>query len=277
MKLYLINWQKALAMIAIAAALTTTTARATERSFTYTYEPETMPKGGMEFEQWVSLRAGRNDVVGQDDYQRWEFRQELEYGVTDRYTFSFYLNETYEAYRDPASGDHFSDLNFDSVSLENKYMLLNPADHAVGLSLYFEPRFGQGELELEEKIILGQRHGNWKWALNLTHATEWAEHFSETEGELEASLGITRELTPHWSVGIEARDHNELPEYDRWENTAVYVGPVVSYKQERWWAALTVMPQVYGVNFGENPDGNTHLELEGHERWNVRLIAGFGF
>ena len=27
----------------------------------------------------------------------------------------------------------------------------------------------------------------------------------------------------------------------------------------------------------QNPDGNTSLELEGHERLNVRLIVGFGF
>jgi len=37
------------------------------------------------------------------------------------------------------------------------------------------------------------------------------------------------------------------------------------------------MPQIYGVNFGENSDANHHLELEGHERVNVRLIFGIGF
>ena len=45
----------------------------------------------------------------------------------------------------------------------------------------------------------------------------------------------------------------------------------------RWWGALTVMPQVYGANFDGNPDGIHHLELEGHERWNVRLIVGVNF
>jgi hypothetical protein len=73
------------------------------------------------------------------------------------------------------------------------------------------------------------------------------------------------------------RDHNELPDYRKWENTALFLGPVVSYHQEKWWAALTVMPQIYGANFGENPDANHHLELEGHERVNVRLIFGISF
>jgi hypothetical protein len=140
-----------------------------------------------------------------------------------------------------------------------------------------EPRFGGQKSEVEEKIILGQRHGDWKWALNLTHATEWSHNFHETEGEVEVSFGITRRLSPRWSVGLEARDHNELPEYNTWENKAFYLGPVVTYQRNKWWTTFTVMPQVVGANFAENIDGNHSLELEGHERWNIRLIVGFSF
>jgi hypothetical protein len=259
------------------SVLATLCASATERLFTYSYEPETMPKGGMEYEQWVTLRSGRNAAVGQENYNRWDLREELEYGVTDNYTLALYLNQTAESYRDPVSGDDVSDFSFEGVSLENKFLVLNPATHAVGLALYLEPTFAGDKAELEEKIILGQRYGDWKWAVNITHATEWEDNFHETEGELEFSLGIARQLGPRWSVGLEARNHNEIPKYSKWENTAVYVGPVVTYRQEKWWAALTVMPQVYGANFDGNPDGNVHLDLEGHERWNIRLILGFGF
>jgi len=250
---------------------------ATERFFGYTYEPETMPKGALEYEQWVSLGAARNKTVGQENYARWEFREELEYGATDNYSVSLYLNQSSESFRDPATGEDHSDFNFDGVSIENRYMVLNPADHAVGLTLYLEPRYAGDEAELEEKIILGQRFGDWKWALNLTHATEWSDNFHSTEGEVELSFGITRRLNQHWSLGMEARDHNELPDYDIWENTAFYVGPVVTYLQEKWWATLTVMPQVLGANFTENVDGDHHFELEGHERVNARLIIGFSF
>jgi hypothetical protein len=44
---------------------------------------------------------------------------------------------------------------------------------------------------------------------------------------------------------FEFRDHNELPEYRKWENTALFLGPVISYRQEKWWAALTIAPQTY--------------------------------
>jgi hypothetical protein len=90
---------------------------------------------------------------------------------------SLYLNESFEHYREPKTGDGHSHFQFDGVSLENKYLVLNPADHAVGLALYLEPRVAGDEAELEEKVILGQRHGNWKWAFDLTHATEWANDF----------------------------------------------------------------------------------------------------
>jgi hypothetical protein len=252
-------------------------ASAMERFFTYTYEPETMPAGVFEYEQWITSRLLRNSTVGQDNYNRWEFRHEFEYGVSDNYTLSFYINESLTNFREPGTHQHVSELAWDGISLENRYMVLNPADHAVGLALYLEPRVSDTGAEIEERIILGQRHGDWKWALNLTHATEWADRFRKREGEVELSFGLTRHLGNDWSVGIEARDHNELPEYEKWENTALYLGPVVTYRRERWWATLTVMPQIFGANFADNADGDHHFELEGHERLNIRLMAGISF
>jgi hypothetical protein len=253
------------------------TVRGDERRFTYTYEPEVLPKGAVEFEQWVTLRTQRNKAVGQQNYNKWEIREELEYGVTDRYSVSLYVNTSAESFRDPATTLDSSKFDFNGISIENRYMVLNPAEHAVGLTLYLEPRFSGSEAELEQKIILGQRLGDWKWAFNLTHATEWSDNLHSTEGEVEGTLGITRDLGKHWSLGLELRDHNELPDYRKWENTALFLGPAISYRQEKWWAALTVMPQIYGANFDGDPDNNHHLELEGHERVNVRLIVGISF
>ncbi|OIO39068.1 MAG: hypothetical protein AUJ71_01525 [Candidatus Omnitrophica bacterium CG1_02_49_16] len=260
---------------------------ASERLFTYSYEPETMPKGAREFENWVTLRTQRNDTVGQHNYNRWELRQELEYGVTDEYTISLYLNESAESFTPvetdgdtgaEVKGDSHHESSFDGVSIENRWMVLNPATNPVGLTLYFEPRFSGEALELEEKIILGQRVGDWKWALNVGHATEWTEDFNETEGELEFTFGITREINRRWNLGVEFRDHNELPEYAEWENTALFVGPVVSYRRENWWMTLTAMAQVYGKNFQAiDPDRIQNFELEGHEYVNIRCAIGIEF
>jgi len=59
--------------LALAAAAP---ACADHRLFTYTYEPETAPQGLFEFE----------------------------YGLTDNYTVSLYVNHQYETYKDPVTG-----------------------------------------------------------------------------------------------------------------------------------------------------------------------------
>ncbi|MBU6402886.1 MAG: hypothetical protein KGS61_21410, partial [Verrucomicrobia bacterium] len=131
--------------------------------------------------------------------------------------------------------------------------------------------------EVEQKIILGQRLGQWKWALNLVHASEWADQLHALEGEVEGDFGLARDLGKHWSLGLELREHSELPDYRQVENTALFLGPVVSYRQEKWWAAFTVMPQVCGSNFIGETTGSRYLDLRDHERVNVRLIFGISF
>src|SRR5690242_16286898 len=138
---------KTTSVVVLCAACFAMHAGAMERYFGYTYEPETMPKGALEYEQWITLRAGRNSTVGQENYNKWEIREELEYGVSDRYTVSLYLNQSSESYRDPVSREEHSYFHFDGVSLENRFLVLNPADHAVGLALYLEPRYAGDEAE----------------------------------------------------------------------------------------------------------------------------------
>jgi hypothetical protein len=265
-------------LIAAAFGACVANLNADERRFTYSYEPEVQPKGGLEFEQWLTLGSQRTSAgsVNKENFNRWDFREELEYGVTDRLELGLYLNTRAESFRDtsvapPADTSSFS---FEGVSVEARYMLLNPADSPIGLTLYLEPTFSGSEAELEQKIIIGQRHGNWKWAVNLVHATEWEDNFHSHEGEVEFTAGIARDLTTHWSLGLELRDHNEIPAYERWENTALFLGPVVSYRQEKWWATLSFMPQIFGRNYTGDPDGYRNLELEGHERYSVRLLIG---
>ena len=263
-----------LGLIASASALSTF---GDERRFTYVYEPETLPAGTWELENWVTLGVGRNATVGQENYNRWELRQEIEFGVTDWYSASIYLNEQSESFRDPATGINQSEFDWKGLSLENRFNVVNPATHAIGVTLYLEGRYSGEEASLEEKIIIGQRHGNWKWAFNIEHETEWDDNLNSTEGELGASFGLARDLGKNWSLGIEFVNENVLPEYKSWENSALFLGPVVSYRQEKWWGALTVLPQIYGWNNSSSQDGDSHLELIDHEKVNIRLLLGFNF
>ncbi len=269
--------KKALQIISFFLALTGN-AFASERRFTYTYEPETMVQGAHEFEQWITFRGPRNAAVGQKNFSRWDFREELEFGVNDNYTLALVWDEKVERFKDPSTGREQRESAFEGFGLENKVMIWDPADHSVGLSLYFEPQVSDEKFELEGKIILGQRIGkDWKWALNITHAAEWTEDFNKVEGELEFTTGLTKELNKNWSLGVEFRNHNELPEYEKWENTAFFLGPVMTYRRENWWITLTALAQVYGKNYGEDLDGKSNFELQAHEYANVRCIIGIEF
>jgi hypothetical protein len=273
------SWIKGAGVALLAGVLITGTASATGRLFTYTYEPEVMPEGVGEFEQWITLRTQRSSAAGYDNYNRWDIREEFEYGVTDNYTMGLYLNLKSVNYKDPATGVTKSEFEFDGISLENRYMLLNPAENAVGLTLYFEPTFSGEELELEEKILIGQRFGDWKWAINLSHETEWELNEGEYEGKLELTAGISRQLSSNWYLGLEFLNTNTIKEYEEWEHTAFFVGPSISHVRENFWATLTVLPQVWGKNTsgGPDPDGTDGLVLDSLERVNIRLIFGIGF
>ena len=268
---------KAISIGLLAGTAISAAAYADEHHFTYIYEPETLPRGAMEFENWVTLGSQRNSYVGQHNYNQWDLRQELEYGVSDRYSVALYLNQRSESYRDPQTQADQSSFTFEGVSLENRYMVLNPADHAVGLTAYLEGRYSGDQAELEAKLIFGQRFGLWKWAFNAGTALEWEENLSEREGEVEASLGLARELGKQWSVGLELVSNSILPDYRKWENSALFLGPVVAYHQEKWWAALTLLPQIYGWNSTSAPDGNSHLEFLDHEKIKIRLLIGLNF
>src|SRR6266567_3206767 len=120
----------------VASALCLSPVQADEKRFTYSYEPETLPQGGTEFEQWVTLRTQRTTggTVQQQNYNLWELREELEYGVTDNYSVSLYLNTASESFRDYGQSPHanVSHFDFKGISVENRYMVINPANHAVG-------------------------------------------------------------------------------------------------------------------------------------------------
>src|SRR5262245_7109417 len=105
-------------LVLLAGLLGRATTPADDRRFTYSYEPETLPQGATELEQWITVRTQRNKAVGQDNFNRWELRTAVEYGVTDNYALEFYLNFNSESYRDPATATDFSKFTFDGVSIE---------------------------------------------------------------------------------------------------------------------------------------------------------------
>lgn len=262
--------------VALAAALLTAiaTASADERLFTYVQEAEVLPKGGLEFEQWLTHRRGKADGV----FSAWDFREELEYGLTDKLSIAGYLNFKSTHSEGVTGIADESSFEFEGVSTELKYQLLNPNTEPIGVLLYGEATYNGHEFELEQKLVLQRNFGDkWTVAFNATLEEEWEFTPTETGEELtmELTAGLSYRINPRWSIGIEGRNHREFApgiDFDHQEHSAWFVGPNVHYGRNKWWATLTVLPQVHG-----SPDTEHGLHLEEHERIEVRMIAGVNF
>ena len=61
-------------------------ARADEAIFAWTYTTDLLPKGRWEFEQWVTSRWEKEHGT----YSVLDFREELEYGLTDNFQIALY-------------------------------------------------------------------------------------------------------------------------------------------------------------------------------------------
>ena len=62
-----------------------------EAIFAWTYTTDLIPKGQWEFEQWMTPRWEKEH----GSYSVIDFREELEYGVTDNFQIALYLNHHY--------------------------------------------------------------------------------------------------------------------------------------------------------------------------------------
>lgn len=285
------NWKLAVFLSGAALLSGIGRSRADEQLFGYTYLTEVLPKGKWELEQWITERAGKESGT----FSATDFRTELEHGFTDRLQGSLYLNENYTyAHNVKASSeplDNRSRFGINGVSSEWVYQVLSPYKDGFGLSFYLEPGYNTieeadgsriQEIELESKLLL-EKH----WlddrligAFNYILEPEWAKGNGEssfsTSLKMEWTTGLAYRIAPHWYAGVETRVQTELADADlnKSEFVTAFAGPALHYGSKRWWATLSVLPQVWGW-----PDsrGKGGLTLDDHERLEVRLKVGYSF
>jgi hypothetical protein len=262
------QYRRVLVMAAVVHWAASGDASANERHFTFTYESAVLPRGEREIELWTTPRIGREDY-----FVRFDQRAEFEVGVTDRLQTALYLNfKSVSAETTPGVMD--TQFDFAGVSSEWKYLLIAPATAGFGLALYGEVTGATDELELEGKVIADRWVGDVLLAANLVTEVEWELGPDDATREviLEVDLGATWAVSRAFHLGLELRSHNELPQGEGLEHSALFAGPVASYAADGWWAALTVMPQLPALY---KHDGDGLLDLEEHERFNARLLFAF--
>lgn len=244
-------------------------AAADARHFAYSYEADSiLEQGHWEFEQWVTHRNGRATGI----FRAFDLREEVEYGLLERLTTALYLNFQ-DVHSEGVVGVADRDaMEFKGVSSEWKYMLSSPNLHPLGLLLYFEPTYEGEELELEGKVVLQHNFGErWVWVVNATAEPEWEFLAGGTAKELalEFTSGLAYKLHPHWSTGLEVRNHHTFADFSDHEPSPLFVGPNLHWETARGWATFIILPQIPGMA-GDRV-------LDQHEKVEARLIAGVLF
>ena len=286
-------------------------ARADEAIFAWTYTTDLLPKGRWEFEQWATARWEKEHGT----YNVFDFREEIEYGLTDNFQVSLYLNHHYVnannsiAAEDPArpgrrlpgafetGGEDvhaghdpsipFASYHFESVSLELIYRVLSPYKSPIGLALYFEPAVGDQETELEWKVLLQK---NWfedrlVWALNVNYELEYEKNGEggyDRDGIFEWFTGLSYRFAPSWSAGLEFWNHHEFADATVHEHSAYFLGPTLHYGGKRWWATIGFLHQLpVGQAFSrdnkEFAANDGYIFGDEHEKYYVRVKVGFNF
>ncbi len=232
-------------------------AQASESPFGWVYTTDVHPRGTLEFEHKSYLNNGQS----QGQYAYLQNKEEIEYGVTDRFQAALYLNWSYaNAYRNGIDGttggpgvsqfltgsfdplSRYDRARFDSVAVELIYQIMNPVTDPLGLALYVEPEFGPLEQELEWRILLQKNFLNDRLILSA-NINGTIERETELGGDIEKAspvdllLGASYLVFPNWSFGIEGRIHNEFIGYffNSPEHSAFFLGPVVHYAKKEFW------------------------------------------
>ena len=220
-------------------------ADAGSRRFTYSYETTTMAAGAMELESWVTWKTNK---ASDPDFERFDIRHEFEYGVTDRLQLALYFAD----WRHEKSSTESGKTEFRDVAIEAIYNLTDPNTTPFGSAIYGEIKGSDDFIELEAKLLLQKNLGSWMLVYNIGGEIVWEDDYQNDEAELFQTAGVSYQISPSWSVGAELLHEIAVPDVDTIGDSGVFMGPNVSWRSNRFSAALTGLWQV--TSLADEPD-----------------------
>ena len=231
-------------------------ANASERRFAYTYEATTAPKGILEYEQWFTFK-------NYDDQQRYQFRHELEFGVTENFQLGLYLSDW--QYTNSKSGRDKTDWL--AAGVEGILTLTDPATSTLGSALYGEVLLGPEKFALEGKLLLQKNAGPFVFAYNLVVEAEWEgeslRDLDERVGVWENTLGVSYAVSPRLLLGVEALHEIEFEDWSEAGDHVFHLGPNISIRKGSAYVTAAGLFQLGSV--GGEPD------------FQLRILAGIHF
>jgi len=251
-------------------------ATADDRPFAFAYTTDIEAQYEKEIEQELTWASGH----AKEGYQAFESRTELEYGFTDNFQGSLYLNYDWTRVHPPSQNTAISSLP--GVSGEFIYRLLNVDFDPIGLALYAEPSIGNGTRSFETKLLLQKNFLNddLRLVLNVNAEDRWEKTETgsyEKSSALEFFSGVSYSVTPGWSVGAEfdnERGYEGLilggaPHYS---DNAYFAGPTIAYIGHPWRVILGAEAQLPWASDPTHTQGSIQNRyLAGAERFRLRL------
>ncbi|MGZ5926590.1 MAG: hypothetical protein ACXWLJ_07915 [Rhizomicrobium sp.] len=276
---------KALAAATLSVmALISSSAKADDRPFAFAYTTDIEAAGEKEIEQEITWTSGH----AHEAYQGIESRSEFEYGFTDNFQGSFYLNYDWSRTRPHAPSGPVETSSLPGVSSEFIYRLLNPYFDPIGLAVYAEPSFGNGTRSFEVKALLQKNFLNddLRLVLNI-NAEDRCEKNGlgsyEQSSALEFYSGAAYNLTPEWSLGAELDNERGfdgliLGGTSRYTDNAYFAGPTIQYVGHPFRATLGIQTQLpWASDPTHSPGAIDNGYLSGAERFRARFRISADF
>lgn len=249
-------------LIGAAITLGAGTAVATPRPLPFSYPYETLPRGGLEVEQYVDLvpmRVVREGDAGSDAVTavRSNLETEIEYGITDHVEASWYF-----VFRQSASANTPA-TRFMGVKQRLRFRFGETEDLPVDLGLYLEVAEFYNEFEFEEKLLLSKRLGPVTLVSNLWVEQEYYFQDEEWRYLYNPTVGATYQVMPSLFLGLEywARGRFDTSETSTGDDDGEgvsgphhYAGPTVMVQSDKGFASLGAYLRWDELGQGAKPD-----------------------
>ncbi len=219
--------------LSIICLLLSSAAEADQKSYVWTVEYLTLPKGGFEVEYSLTVKRADFNRSGTTGY---EHQVEIEYGITDHWDVAMYQ------VADQAAGES---LDYAGMKIESRYRFGERGRYIVDPLLYLEYKIDvHDEDAIEAKLVLAKDIGNLNIAYNQIIEAELGR-----SGEVEHEYATAVSYAVHHAVriGVESKGSYSEREYA--------IGPTIAWVQGRFWATIGA---VFGLN---SRTDDMHLRL----------------
>jgi len=273
------------APIALCAfALFSSGARADDRPFAFAYTTDIEAKGEKEIEQELTWSSGH----AHEAFQALESRTEFEYGFTDNFQGSFYLNYDWSRTHDHALLGPAETTSLPGVSGEFIYRFMNVYFDPFGFALYAEPSIGNGTRSFELKALFQKNFLNddLRVVLNINAEDRWEKnslgHYDQSSA-LEFYTGAAYNVTPDLSVGVELDNERGydgliIGSSSTYSENAYFAGPTIQYIGHPVRVILGVQAQLpWASEPTHTPGAIVDGYLAGAERFRARLRFAMDF